>query len=41
MLVKKLIPIKFVGLMIQIILSSQLLATKELFPSLGSVTDAT
>lgn len=41
MLVKKLIPIKFIGLMIEIVISALMLATKGVYPSLSaSTTDA-
>lgn len=41
MLVKKLIPMKFLALMIEIILAGLLLATKNVYPTMGSATNAT
>ncbi len=39
MLVKKLIPAKFLSLMIEIILSALILATKAVYPTIFSTTN--
>lgn len=38
MLVKKLIPLKFMGLMIEIVISALMLATRGVYPALSAAT---